>query len=477
MPDLISKALAATSESKYIEFKQSFDPSSQANWCEVVKDIVAIANSGGGMMIFGLTSSGKPSGESVEGIRNADPADIANKIAKYTGPVDLEFEIRQLEKKGSALIGLIIQGVAYPLVFQKPGTYESEPGKQKTAFGVGTVYFRHGAKSEPANTEDLRKAIDRRVIQVRKAWMSGVRKVVHSPPGSRILAAAPPRGITSVAQVATTVRVVNDPKAIPVILTRDPAKVTGQFFHEGISEGIFEEINNVVEANRVLAKGQQQFLLGQPVYYRVYAERQHVIDNDQNLLVLLNSGLDSYSPAFYWLLRLPDSDVAQTFLRLYLHPKNLQTRTLVRLAILMGKEFSEWLLSKWRKKWGLHPQPPAFFWTLKEMVRKAERSDARVVAAQTSTTGEIEVPGAAAGSLGDLLERPEKAAALLSKACMSVFQGNSSARNAARRLDCLAYGPEINKRASLLSKALIKAIGDHLPAEPQEAVEEGDASV
>ena len=72
MTDLISKALAATSESKHIEFKQSFDPNSQANWCEIVKDIVAIAISGGGVMIFGLTSSGEPSGESGEGIRNAE---------------------------------------------------------------------------------------------------------------------------------------------------------------------------------------------------------------------------------------------------------------------------------------------------------------------------------------------------------------------------------------------------------------------
>jgi hypothetical protein len=472
MPDLISRALAATSESKHIEFKEAFEPNSQASWCELAKDVVAIANSGGGIIIFGLTSSGEPSGEPVQGIRDTDPADIANKISKYTGPVDLEFEIRQLEKEANPLIGLIIQGGAYPLVFQKPGTYETAPGKQKSAFAVGTVYFRHGAKSEPANAEDLRKAIDRQVAQVRKAWMSGVRKVVHAPPGSRILTAAPPRGTTSVAQVATAVRVVNDPKAIPIVLTRDPTKATGQFYHEGISEGIFEEINNVVEANRVLAKGRHQFLLGQPVYYRVYAERQHVADNDQDLLVLLNSGLDSYSPAFYWLLRLADDDVAQIFLRLYLHPKNLQTRTLARLAVLMGKDFADWLLSKWHKRWGRHPQPPAFFWALKDMVRKAARSDPRIVAAQTSTAGEIEIPGAVAGSLEDLLQRPEKAAALLSKACMSVFQGDSSARSAARRLDCFAYGPEINKRGSALSKALAKAIGDHLPGEPQDAAEE-----
>src|SRR5207245_1903117 len=158
---------------------------------------------------------------------------------------------------------------------------------------------------------------------VRKAWMSGVRKVVHAPTCSRILTAAPPRGTASVAAVATTVRAVNDPNAIPVVLTRDSAKATGHFYHEGISEGIFEEINNVVEANRVLAKGQQHFVLGQPVYYRVYAERQHVTEDDQNSLLLFNNAVDSYYPAIYWLLRLPDPAVAPPLLRPYLHPNNL----------------------------------------------------------------------------------------------------------------------------------------------------------
>jgi hypothetical protein len=476
MLDLIAKALGSTRESKHIEFKRGFDPNSQANWCEVVKDIVAIANSGGGIILFGLDSSGKPSGQSVEAIEGVDPADLANKIAKYTGPVDLEFEIRQLKKNDHLLVALVIQGVTSPLIFQKPGTYEVEPGKQRSAFGVGTVYFRHGAKSEPGNTEDLRKVIDRQVAQVRRAWLSGVRKLVHAPPGSRILTTAPARGAASATAVATTVRAVNDPKAIPVVLTRDSAKAVGQFYHEGISEGIFEEINNVVEANRVLARGQQHFFLGQPVYYRVYAERQHVTQNEQNYLLLLNSGaIDSYCPAIFWLLHLSDPIVAQTLLKLYLQPKSPQIHTLMRLAILLGAQFSTWLFSKWQKKWGRHSQPPSFYWTFKEMLAKLEKSDARVVAARTSIAAQLQVPRAAAVRVEDLLDKPDKAAAMLSKACMSVFEGISSERSTARDLDYLAYGLEVEKRASALSEALIDAIGDRPPGEALESTEAAES--
>ena len=57
-----------------------------------------------------------------------------------------------------------------PLVFARPGTYSVPGGKQKTAFAQGTVYFRHGAKSEPGTTEDLAHALDRRLGTADSYW-------------------------------------------------------------------------------------------------------------------------------------------------------------------------------------------------------------------------------------------------------------------------------------------------------------------
>ena len=54
MDRLISKALNAKRESKYIEFKSEFNPDSPQDWCEIIKDIVALANTGGGVIIFGV---------------------------------------------------------------------------------------------------------------------------------------------------------------------------------------------------------------------------------------------------------------------------------------------------------------------------------------------------------------------------------------------------------------------------------------
>src|ERR1039458_4139195 len=162
---LILKALAANRESKHIEFKQGFDPTSASEWCEIVKDIVAIANSGGGIILFGLDNVGTPTGQPIDAIAKIDPADVANKVGKYTGTIDLGFEILEVQKEGHPLVAFVIQAGSTPFVFEKPGTHDIGAGKQRTAFGMGTVYFRHGAKSEPGSTTDIRLAVERRVTR------------------------------------------------------------------------------------------------------------------------------------------------------------------------------------------------------------------------------------------------------------------------------------------------------------------------
>jgi hypothetical protein len=76
--------------------------------------------------------------------------------------------------------------------------------------------------------------------------------------------------------------------------------------HEEVSSALFDEINNVIDANKILARGQPGFFLGQPVYYRIYAERHHVQQSEDTLRHMLrNGGADFYAPALYWAVTLP----------------------------------------------------------------------------------------------------------------------------------------------------------------------------
>ncbi len=217
---IIEKAKNAKRESKYIEFKDRFDIQSSQHWCEVIKDIVAISNSGGGCIVIGANNDGSPSGYDISDVLKLDPAIITDKIAKYTDLQFSDFEMEEIKKEGHKMAVLIIYPTKVPIIFTEPGTYNIGGGKQKTAFGKGTVYFRHGAKSEPGNYYDLEKAIERRIGEIKKFWLSGIKKVVTAPLG-HIIQVLPPDVKASLSSTATPIRI-TDSKEAPAYRLETP---------------------------------------------------------------------------------------------------------------------------------------------------------------------------------------------------------------------------------------------------------------
>lgn len=212
MPRLVDKGLKAKRESKHVDFKSSFNPESAGEWCELVKDIVAMANSGGGVIVIGLDNSGSPSKSDVKPVLELDHAKFVDKIRKYTGYEFGDLEVHEAKKQDDTVAVIEVSAVKVPMVFQEVGTYEAAPGKQKTAFSKGTVYFRHGAKSEPGTTEDIRNVIERQLEAIRGEWLDGVKKVVTAPQGSAVTVfSGEIRESTS--PNATPIRLVNDPEA------------------------------------------------------------------------------------------------------------------------------------------------------------------------------------------------------------------------------------------------------------------------
>lgn len=245
------KLLTIKRESKNFEFKEQFDVDSKAEWTEIIKDVVAIANSGGGWLVFGLTNLGKPTAFDATRVLAVDPADVTNKINKYTGIQFSDFEMTEIQRDGQQMAALRVGPARTPMVFVEAGQYAvGAVTNVKTAFQKGTVYFRHGAKSEPGNTEDLKIVLDRELERTRKAWLKGIRKVVAAPEGAQLevlppgatvvfpavqVATAPAKAAPAVSatqgpmvlaplQVGTTgtpVRLVDDP-SVPVVAKLDP---------------------------------------------------------------------------------------------------------------------------------------------------------------------------------------------------------------------------------------------------------------
>lgn len=197
---------AVEGESATVDFKSCFDPTSKQDWCELIKDIVAMANSGGGLIVVGVEDDGSPSDWDLTPLLSVDPADVTNRVHSYTEQHFAAFEVFSGQRRGHA-VGVIKVGCSrIPIVFTAHGGY-AVSGGQKAAFVKGSVYFRHGAKSEPGTSEDLRGALERELEQVKGFWLDGIGKVMAAPAGSTV----------QILQHAVT----HDPEAIPVRLTTD----------------------------------------------------------------------------------------------------------------------------------------------------------------------------------------------------------------------------------------------------------------
>ena len=98
--------------------------------------------------------------------------------------------------------------------------------------------------------------------------------------------------------------------------------------------------------------------------------------------------------------------------------------------------------------------------------------DPRIIAARAKFTLEIGLQEEAPVPVKELLAKPEQAATYLSRVCMSIFEGGSRLTTTARDLDYFAYGLEIEKRSSQITKAIIKEIGEQQAGDLAEPAEE-----
>jgi hypothetical protein len=135
MPTLLERALIATRASRRIVLKETFDADE--------KDVAALANSGGGVILFGVDKRGEPTG-----------APLPSALPPHT---------IETVKFGKRVLAMTVAEAPTPIVCE------------------GVVYIRRGARSVPAMTEDLAQIVERRVEAARREWLGAVRRVVREP--------------------------------------------------------------------------------------------------------------------------------------------------------------------------------------------------------------------------------------------------------------------------------------------------------
>jgi hypothetical protein len=164
----LSRAENATRSSKRLALRETVD------YVELVRDLAAMANSGGGVIVL-------------DGVAGVDEELIHDQLERYAEPEFEGFTVEAVTRGGRPSTAVVVDEVRNtPLVFVRQGRYRDAVGVEHVAFARGGLYFRHGAKSEPATGDDVREFIRRQLEATRTQWLANIRQVMHAPDGAEV---------------------------------------------------------------------------------------------------------------------------------------------------------------------------------------------------------------------------------------------------------------------------------------------------
>ncbi len=142
----IDDAVASKGEHDWVDFKREFDPGSAAAWCEIVRDVVAMANSGGGFIVIGLNDDGTPSGADIQATLLVDPAVVADKIRRYTGVQFASFSLHRRKRNTTDVQVVVVRAAQCPVVFTQAGNCTSYQTRSR---GARSLWGRCTFGTEP----------------------------------------------------------------------------------------------------------------------------------------------------------------------------------------------------------------------------------------------------------------------------------------------------------------------------------------
>jgi hypothetical protein len=406
------------------------------------KTPISFANADGGFLLFGVDPKGTWLGLAQEELAQLDPAKVTELINGVVFPDLPVINYAQFShaRKSFAIVH-IPPSPLVPHATTRDVTEIDPSGTRRVVLAKYTVYYRHGGKSEAATPSQLQRIVEKRTLHVRDELVRRVREVSVPVIGDKYPSKA------AWGTTVTVARLTDDPTAPAVRLTRVPGQGTGVLLHEELSDGLFQEINNVLDANKLLSGATNQFVFGDEIYYRVYAERHHVQPSGGHVDLLLRTACRQiYAPFLFWLTITPPTLVAEELVQSVEGPKHPMVLGSFRAIVLLGKEATEWLNSLLDRKYKRLTQPPEFYWTFKKMIARTV-ADRRLLAMRTTNAAVLDVPLAGAMSVSQLLAEPEVAAAHLSRVCVRVFRGKGAERTLARQLDIAAYGKQVEEAA------------------------------
>lgn len=316
-----------------LDLKRAIDWDDPRQRLELIKDLVAMANSGGGTVRIGATETEEIGIDTISASK-LDGARISDCLNRYVTPAStsVTHHIHPLDS-GRVVIEVSIRGIdKYPLVFAFDGNYAGG-----NVFRKGDIYVRHGAKSERATHQDIRELIDKAIKESTTYMIDALRRslddIVRLPPETQIRVYELPSGTVL---------------ASPAILLR------------------------LTESRRRRNTG--AVLDGRDLLW-CFLERRSFHHSPANLSLLIRSALRRVPTLFFWLSETNDRALIENILLNTLEDqdrdKSDAKNSILEVAALLARdEVLEEILARMAQSEYKHFQDAARLWRGRERARK-----------------------------------------------------------------------------------------------------------
>lgn len=301
----------------------------------------------------------------------------------------------------------------------------------------------------------------------------GLIKKQHVPVANIVLASDAPSDDHS--PRTRSLRLTDDPTAPAVRIVHEDGVDRPTIVREQLADELFAAVDNILDANTLLAGRRDRFVLGAPVYYRIYGLRNGVAVTSERCALLARTALwDMRAPALFWFTSMPSVDCARTLQEAAFSVKIPQLHDVLRLFVLVGSSVLEWLCSEYQRLWGTWSQPPQQYWTLRKLASSDSSGDNRLLVLRCGRSGSIAVPGVdEVYRVESLINAPDLASDLLSRACEWLFEHprDADTRNVCLDLDYLVYGNRVQSMGAAICADFANLVGASSRDFPLEAEE------
>lgn len=172
-----------------VEFKAQLDLTKTADKVKLVSEVVAMANTNGGLIRIGVTDDGTERGLSPDLARLFEPARVADLVGSFTSPDHIEITVTTTSVPSGQIVDLVIERFADPpVVMCKDGTF-SNGKKSGTEFRAGDVLVRKGTRALRAGRGDYQLWTRRACDDARRTLLDRVAFVAQLPEGAELRAA------------------------------------------------------------------------------------------------------------------------------------------------------------------------------------------------------------------------------------------------------------------------------------------------